>query len=247
MKRLIVVCLLLLIANLACEKQASAPEGASSGSGTSGSLARFAIVNNTLYMVDYMSLKVYNITDPATTTHVTTKHIGQNIETIFSYKNTLFIGSSEGVYTYSLLDPLNPQQLGRATHARSCDPVVANDSIAYVTLRGGSACGPVQEGLYIHSVKNPDNIHLIKTYPMPTPKGLGLKDSFLYVCQLQQGMSVLDVTNPLNPQLIKKITGSEFHDVIPYGNLLICYVTGGLALYDISQPANPVFVRSIVN
>jgi hypothetical protein len=247
MKRLIVICLLILICNLACEKQASSPVSASSGSGTGGSLARFTIVNNTLYMVDYMSLKVYNITDPATTTHVKTKYIGQNIETIFSYKNTLFIGSSEGVYIYSLQDPLNPIQLGRATHARSCDPVVANDTIAYVTLRGGSACGPAQDGLYIHSVKNPANIQLIKTYAMPTPKGLGLKNNFLYVCQVQQGLSVLDVSDPLNPQLVKKITGSEFHDVIPYGNLLICYVTGGLALYDISQPANPVFVRSIVN
>ena len=247
MKKLIIICVLVSMANLACDKQASAPSGSSSGTGTGGSLARFTIVGNTLYMVDYMSLKVYNITDPANTTHIRTKTIGRNIETIFSYKDALFMGSSEGVYIYSLQDPLNPIELGRATHARSCDPVVANDSIAYVTLRGGTACGPAQDGLYIHSVKNPANIQMIKLYLMGTPKGLGLKDNFLYVCQLQQGLSVLDVTDPLNPVEVKKITGSEFHDVIPFGNLLICYVTGGLALYDITQPGNPVFVRSIVN
>jgi hypothetical protein len=84
-------------------------------------------------------------------------------------------------------------------------------------------------------------------YGMPTPHGLGLQDSILYVCQKNNGLSIFNVSNASNPVLRKKITNKVFEDVICYDNILISYVSNGLALYDISIPANPVEITTIVN
>ena len=151
------------------------------------------------------------------------------------------------MFIYSLANPENPVFLSEAIHVRSCDPVVANDSIAFVTLRGNTRCGPATDGLYIHNVKDILNPVLIKTVEMPTPHGLGLKDSLLYICQQQNGLSVYNVNQPDNPVLRNTITNDYFNDVIVYGDLLICYVQSGLKLYDISSPANPLLLSTIAD
>ena len=63
------------------------------------------------------------------------------IETLFTFKDRLFIGSNVGMLAYNISDPSSPQYLSSYSHLTSCDPVVANDDYAFVTLRAGTACG----------------------------------------------------------------------------------------------------------
>ena len=141
-----------------------------------------------------------------------------------------------------------PSKISEARHARSCDPVVADDSVAYVTLKGSTFCGPATSGLYVHDIKNIFNPLLKKTIEMPDPEGLGLSDSALYICCNSSGLRVYDVRDRFNPVLKKVINdGNVYKDVIPYGNLLICYINMGLMLYDITNPLDPVVVKMIAN
>ena len=215
--------------------------------GTGGSLARFTVVGNYLYLVENTTLKTFNITNPASPVLSNSIVIGGNIETIYPYKNNLFIGSQNGMFIYSLANPEAPQMAGTATHVRTCDPVVANDTTAFVTLRSSGFCGAARDGLYIYNITSLINPQLIKTVDLPTPYGLGLKDNTLFVCQGSNGMTVLDVSDTNNPVTIQTITGNDFRDVIPYNSLLICYVADGLALYDISNLSNIQFVKKILN
>ncbi len=234
-----------------CEKTSDGSganaSAASGGTGTGGSLARFTIVDNYLYMVDINTLKVFNISNPLNAVQQPSIYLNGGVETIFPYKDKLFIGSRDGMYIYSLANPAFPVKLGEARHVRSCDPVVANDSIAFVTLLGNQPCGTAQSGLYIYNITNITTPVLIKTNLMNTPVGLGLADSILYVCQKSSGMSIFNVSNPATPILRKTITTQTFEDVIPYNNLLICYISTGLILYDITNRANPVQVALINN
>lgn len=218
-----------------------------SSAGKSGSLARFTIAGNYMYAVDDQNLKVFNITDPLNTFLTNTTPLTFGVETVFIYNDQLYMGARNGMYIYSISNPASPSLLGQATHLRSCDPVVANTSNAFVTLRGNQPCGPAEDGLYIYNTANPLTPQLIKQYAMPTPHGLGLQDSILYVCQKNNGMSVFNVTNPAVPVLRKRITDKVFEDVICYDDLLICYVSSGLALYNIAARANPVFISEINN
>jgi hypothetical protein len=248
----VILFLAVVIIFFSCEKtsdgsSANASAASAGAVGKGGSLARFTIVDNYMYLVDVSTLKVFNINNPQTATLATTIYLPFGVETIFPYKDKLFIGSRDGMYIYSLANPAAPVKLGEARHVRSCDPVVANDSIAFVTLLGNQVCGPAQSGLYIYNITNLTSPTLIKTNLMNTPVGLGLADSILYVCQKSNGMSIFNVSNPAVPILRKTITTQTFEDVIPYNNLLICYISTGLILYDISNRANPVQVALINN
>jgi len=76
-----------------------------SSPGIGGSSARFTISNNTLYIVDESKLNVYDISTPANPNKVTDKTLGWSIQTIFPYKDHLFIGSNSAVYIYDNSNP----------------------------------------------------------------------------------------------------------------------------------------------
>src|SRR5690606_33194815 len=115
----------------ACSKDANSP-GENVGVGKGGSLARFTIAMNHLYVVDGSTLYTYSLADPNTPVKVSELAIGFNIETIYPWGDKLFIGSMDAMYIYSISNPATPNYLAMASHVRACDPVVANDTRAYV-------------------------------------------------------------------------------------------------------------------
>jgi hypothetical protein len=245
MKKLQLIFIAIVVLFVSCSKESyNRSESSNGGTGQGGSLARFTIVNNYLYVVESATLKTFDITNASNPVFKNSITIGSGIETIFPYKNNLFIGSQNGMFIYALNNPEVPQYSGSASHVRSCDPVVANDTIAFVTLRGGSGCGAVADGLYSYDVRNLLNPALLNILSLQTPYGLGLKNNTLFVCGGSNGLYVVNVSNPNSPQTIQTITGNNFRDVIPYNNLLICYLTDGIILYDIS---NIQFIKKISN
>lgn len=230
-----------------CSKDGSSTDLKSSGgTGTGGSLARFTIAANHLYIADYTTLRVYDLADPDNPVKKATVNIGFVVETIFPYQDKLFIGSTTGMFIYSISDPSTPVKLGVAQHVRSCDPVVANGTTAYVTLRGGTPCGTAEDGLYIYDLSNVLSPVLKSLFRISTPGGLGIKDSVVFVCRGNSGMTLVNVKNPAVPQLMYTVNDGNYFDVIPYGNLLICYVATGLFIYDISN-LNQVLKVGTVN
>ncbi len=230
-----------------CSKEGTTDSAASATSGVGGSLAKFTIVGNYLYAVDSYYLYAYDISNPVNPVKTSRTPINSGVETIYPFNNRLFIGTTTGMFIYSIDSASAPAKLGEARHVRSCDPVVANDSIAFVTLKGNARCGPAESGLYVNDIKNVLQPVLIKKLPIASPEGLGLNGSTLYICCNNDGLKVFNVANPASPVEIRTITGGYFKDVIPYGNLLICYVSTGISLYDISNPTNPVFIKLIAN
>jgi hypothetical protein len=138
----------------------------------------------------------------------------------------------DGMYIYDLADPKLPKKLGEARHVRSCDPVVANDSVAYVTLRGSGNCGAATDGLYTYNISNLTAPVQKSLLPLSNPYGLGLKDTVVFVCRGADGLSVVNVKNAESPKLLYTLKESTYFDVIPYDDLLICYVRTGILLYD---------------
>ena len=128
---------------------------------------------------------------------------------------------------------------------RRCDPVVAKDTVAFATLRTNGPCGGTQSILAVFDIKDITNPIQRATYPVGEPYGLGYSDSILYVCDKIQGLIVMNISNPYQPQLIKSINDGEYIDVIPYQNTLICWVKTGMILYDITDNSNPQLLAKI--
>lgn len=228
-----------------CEK--TSDSAASSGTGVGGSLAKFTIIDNYIYAVSSHYLYTIDISNPADPVNLGQSALSFDMETIYPYKNRLFIGSKTGIYIYSIDTASTPRLIGQAKHGRSCDPVVANDTASYSTLKGNSYCGPATSGLYVYDVRDLNTPSLKKTIPIPEPIGLGMYQSALYVCCAGEGLKVYSIKDAYNPVEVKTITGSHFTDVIPYNDLLICWAQDGINLYDIAKPLEPVFIKTIAN
>src|SRR5690606_15098541 len=141
------------------------------------------------------------------------------VETIFPYRDKLFIGTNSGMHILDNSEPANPQLLSSFTHARACDPVVVHENIAYVTLRSGTICGGSVNRLELVDVSNARSPFLIKTYDMQSPAGLSINFPTLYVCESEHGLKVFDVTDKykVDEHLIAHEKGMEAYDVIYLG------------------------------
>lgn len=252
MKKTFFPLVLLSLFFLQCEKDignSAAVSNFPQTTGQGGSLARFAIAGNYLYSVDEKQLKVFDISNAADPALKKTVDIGFAIETIFPFKDKLFIGSTSQVYIYSITDPENPQKLGTAISPevlRRCDPVVAKDTVAFATLRTNGPCGGTQSILAVYDIKDITKPVQKASYPISEPYGLGYSNDVLYICDRFLGLVLMDISKPYQPAFIKSIKDGSYIDVIPYQNTLICWVTNGIILYDISNNRNPVLLAKII-
>ncbi len=241
MKKLFYILIALSVLT-SCSKESSdtgvnsfSGDGYDGPSGQGGSLARFTIAMNHLYVVDSRKLYTYSLANGSNPQLTSTIPLGADIETIYSYKDKLFIGSRAAMFIYSISSPESPVSVGTASHVRACDPVVANDSMAYVTVRNGSTCGSSFSALLVYDVRNILSPIQKTMVNMESPYGLGLHHNRLYVCNGTNGLNVFDISYPNQPKVIKKITDDVYYDVIPTDNLLICMVKDGMVLYDYSS------------
>ena len=217
------------------------------GSGQGGSLARFTISQNHLYVVDQRKLYTYSLANPQKPDLKNVKDVGINVETIYPFKDKLFIGSQDAMYVYSLEDPSKPDHLGTASHVSACDPVVADADVAYVTVRSGNTCGGTVNALIVYDINNLYNPYEVKQIDMNNPWGLGLKSNRLYVCDGSAGLKIYDVTYQENPDYIKTITGETFYDVILTDDLLVAMIGGGTALYEYGANDELILAAKIVD
>lgn len=204
----------------------------SSDTGQGGSLARFTILGDYLYTVDTNELDVFNISDPSNPVQVNTVFIGFDIETLFAYKEYLYIGSRTGMFIYDANNREAPSQLAAVQHFTACDPVVANDTHAFVTLDAGIGCGGTISALEIYDVNDVTSPILVSRRNLIGPKGLGLFGDYLFVCDDE--VKVFDISNPEESVLVKSIDRSAF-DVIIRDDLLILIGSNGLYQYQLDS------------
>lgn len=209
-----------------------------SGTGQGGSMARFAITGDYLYVVDHSSLHVYTLADPRQPVKTTEVSLGVDIETIFPSGNKLYIGSMDGMHIYDITAPDKPVHLSTYQHIRSCDPVVVQGDLAYVTLRAARTCGGGVNRLDIIDISDPVSPRLISSREMDNPFGLGIDGNTLFVCEGEMGLKVLDVADPQNIQLIRQIDNMHSFDVIPASNNLILTGNEGVFQYDYTEVEN---------
>lgn len=206
--------------------------------GVGGSMARFTLMGNYLYTVTDRELNVFNIAQPNNPLYSNMVPVGWRIETIFPFKNNLFIGSQTGMFIFNTTDPALPSMVSQFSHLTSCDPVIADDDFAYVTLRTGTTCAGTINQLDILNIQNLQAPTLVKSYDLTNPHGLSKSGNTLFICDGSGGLKVFDATDKNNLQLLKTVTGINTYDIITLNNIAIVVATDGLYQYDISQPAN---------
>jgi hypothetical protein len=217
------------------------PVAANSGNatGTNGSTSRFAIVNNYLYTVGSIYLTTFDISNSFEPASASSVQVDWHVETIYPLKDKLFIGTNNGVYMYDISStPGSPVPAGQFTHVRGCDPVIADNDYAYVTINDSSACLGFNNELQVVSIKDLANSFLVQSYQLTHPVGLSKDGNLLFVCDGKDGLKIYNTDDVSNLQLIKQSKDAETYDVIAENGLAIVLAKDGVYQYDYSDPGN---------
>lgn len=206
---------------------ASAERAADNGKG--GSLARFTVLGNNLYVVDNSSLRLFSLATPTAPTAGPVVPLIPGVETIYPQAPYLFLGTQRGMYIFDASTPAAPTQVAYYQHTVSCDPVVVDNRFAYVTLRSGRTCGGGLDQLQVIDLQDLRNPRLARSYSMQSPMGLGVDSTMLFVCDQNK----LKVYNTATAPTLPTPTTFDVNvfDVIPHRGLLLAIGPDGLYQY----------------
>ena len=223
--------------------------------GKSGSMSRFTVLEDHMYVVTPVELKVFDVTNCEQPVYKGSQDFSASFnigaaEMITSLNDLLLIGATGGMSIYSAEDPTNPQYLSTFQHVRACDPVTAQDNFAYVTLRNSRdiPCGPFWSNqLDVLDISNPNHPSLISSFQMYNPHGVGIDGDVLFVADGDQGLKVYDASTPsvVGNKQIAHFPNMNGYDVIALDGVLTFVGKDGIAQYDYSNPEDIQLLSTI--
>jgi hypothetical protein len=214
--------------------------------GKGGSMARFAIINNYLYTVDESDLNIFDITNTNNPAFSNKFQVDYHVETIYPFENKLFIGSNNGMFIYNIeTNPANPTKMGEFTHARGCDPVIADGQFAFITLHSGTTCLGFNNELDVVKLNDLVDASLVKIYNLTSPQGLSKDGNLLFICDGSDGLKIYDAADVNNLKLVKQFSNIETYDVIAYNHIALVVAKNGLYQYDYSDANNIHLISKI--
>jgi len=204
--------------------------------GTGGSLARFTLSKNHLYVINESNLYTFSI-DGNELSLVNEFNVGWGIETIYPYGDHLFIGSQTGMFIYDITSPSEPWYQSEFRHARACDPVFVDGDRAYVTLRDGNRCQNFNNQLDVLNISDLSNPSLIVTHQMENPHGLSKIENKLIICEGKHGLKTFDASNDMQiaSNLLSHLSNIDAYDVIALSlDHILVIGKDGLFQYDLN-------------
>ena len=214
-----------------------ATPGTGGGASQGGSLARFAVLDDYLYTIDGDAVQTFRLDALEGPVRFNRVAVDFGIETLFPYSgeagDQLYIGGNQGLYIMDASDPGNLRKQGEMSHVQSCDPVVVQDGLAYVTLQG--SCFDERNRLEIIDVSDPSTPELIIDYTLQEPFGLGVDGDYLFICDGVAGLKVYNgARSPKNLKLVKQLGDVDARDIIPVAGVALVVAQNGLFQYDYS-------------
>jgi hypothetical protein len=214
--------------------------------GVGGSMATFTLMNDKLYTVTNQHLKTFDISTPTNPVFKSEVQPGNwNIETIFPFKEKLFLGTTNGMYIFDASSPNGVTLLGQFAHLESCDPVIAEDNYAFVTLRTGSRCNGMINQLDVVNITNLMLPNLVKSYPLTNPHGLSKDGKLLFICDGKDGLKIFNASEVTSIKLLKHVKGIEAYDVIAWNNKALVTAKDGLYQFDYTNENNIKLISTI--
>jgi len=213
---------------------------------TAGSMTRFLPIDRYLYTINFNELVLFSIGDNYQPSRFARLDTGTQAETLFQLNDLLFVGSTTGMLMYDVASPANPNYLNSIEHFRSCDPVVADENYAYVTLRGGTNCFTETNELQIIDIRNPEEFSVVARQVMYNPHGLAVQDDYLLVCDGTAGLKVIDVSNREEPRVLSTDNLPFAYDIIVDFPSAIVVGEGVLYQYDLTNLPEIVKTNELV-
>ena len=192
----------------------STEDGGSGQVSTAGSMTRFLPIDQFLYTISFNELVLFELTSSHQPLRWGKLDTETWAETLFRLNDILYVGSTNGMLMYDITDAGNPSYINRIEHFRSCDPVVADEAYAYVTLRGGTNCWTDLNELQIIDIQDPQNLSVVGRHILYNPHGLAVIGDHLIVCDGTAGVKVVDIADRTAPSILGTYPIDFAYDVI---------------------------------
>jgi len=227
--------------NIQFSTNSSTNSNGASNQGISGSITKLTLVNDYLYVMEGNVLIPFDLSNPTNPIAKDGQNIWRSVETLFAYNSHIFMGTTTGMLIYDTSNPDQPNYISSVNHMRGCDPVVIENDIAYVTVRsGGTRCSGILNQLDVIDVSNVSNPHILKSFPLTNPHGLGIDGTALFICDGSDGLKLFNATDPLTVgnNLSEQFNNIQATDIIPFNNIAIVIGDDGIYQYDYSDQSN---------
>ena len=163
-----------------------------------------------------------------------------------------FVGTLGGLSVVDILDPLLPNAVNTYSYAAS---MVATDVVAHgacllasmITFPYGAE--EIQaHGLLILDISEPDAPEFLAMYDLQGFAGSGetamigvaVKESLAFVTDMDEGMHVVDISDPVEPRLLASmVTSGRACDVEVRGDYAIVADDDAVRIIDVSDPRHP--------
>lgn len=203
-----------------------------------GTINRIAHADDHVYIISdsYMTI----LSDRGELEFVDNIEAGEEMETIYPQDNALYVGTRSSMIVFDITTPTQPRQRSRYNHRTSCDPVLPNGDIAYLTLRSGNTgCTGDINALVVLDISNDNFTSEIQTVEMQNPFGMTIIDETLYVGEGLFGLKTFDISATNNRvSLISSDDSIVAFDIIPHPtrtDIVLIANENGFGQYQINE------------
>ncbi|MFK8080293.1 MAG: LVIVD repeat-containing protein [Granulosicoccus sp.] len=249
--------LLLAFASVVASGCSENSDGSGSGTdrpgqtGTAGSTARMIIDGDFLYAISGNTVQLFDISAPATPVAWNQVNLlpSSDIQTLFAYENYLLVGAADGIQILDNTDRASPRPVGDFRHAVTRDPVVAQDDVAYATLRRDDTQPgtDIVNQLNVIDISNVETPELVQVQDdiLDAPSGLAVRGDRLFVCDGESGMKIFDITEKFAPNLTQILNYIDCDDVIATDDTLHVIGPRDYSQYNTSLTPRPQLMSTI--
>ncbi len=230
--------ILLLPVQLAWHVNAADLDLALRGSWPSGSVLRansIAVQNDDAYVGTDIGMAIIDVRSPSNTVWVGWAYTGDNVaDVVVSGGYAYLAAETAGFVVIDVTSPTQPRHTGHFDTGGYASGVAVSGQYAYVTDE--------DTGLHVLDISDPAKPWRVGGVDgFDEARGVALSGHYALVADADddQGLVVIDIGDPMNPQMVTRSGPSEFHAVTVSGSYAYLSRNGGLWVLDISDPAHP--------
>lgn len=187
-----------------------------------------------LYVADNNNgLHTIDVSSPLTPTHQGHfPYFGDASGTVAKDGHYLYVGDSGGMIVVDMQDPNEPVVVAHESSLDSVNDIYIQGDLIYLARYGG---------LTIVSKEIPSKLQVLGGYSIGNALRVYVLDQVAYVASSEQGLQIVDVSDPSHPSLLrtydalKSANGIWVADDIAY----ISSETDGLEIIDVQDPSQP--------
>jgi hypothetical protein len=207
------------------------------GRGSTGMCYNVIVEGQTAYVVNNQGLVILDVSDPDRPKKIgAVKGLSPSFAVDLS-RHFAYVGGEGGLAVIDVADPKHPRVIGQFLKGETINVLNVAGDIAFVINSESS--------LKILSIINrelPQQIGEFNDGGHYYYHALGRRDDILYLADLEQGLELIDVSDPRSPRKILTVPGTEgSNSVFVDRDLLVLdFPKKGPAMYSISDPRVPL-------